>query len=68
LLGVPTAPLPLPWCACHVIKSSSNLLLGRAVNLKSPGAFSLRSRKAGEADEEKQRTTQGGAEEAPDAE
>jgi hypothetical protein len=38
------------------------------MNLKSPGTFSPRSRKAGEADEEKQRTAQGGAEKAPDAE
>lgn len=31
-LGVPTAMLPLLWCACHIAKSASNLLLGRAVD------------------------------------
>ena len=31
-LGVPTAMLPLLWCACHIAKSSSNLFLGRAVD------------------------------------
>jgi MFS family permease len=31
-LGVPTMRLPLLWCAFHVVKSSSNLLLGRAVD------------------------------------
>lgn len=35
-LGVPTALLPLLWCACHVAKSSSNLLLGRAVDQFGP--------------------------------
>jgi hypothetical protein len=38
------------------------------MNLKSPGAFSPRSRKAGQADEEEKGTAQGGAEKAPDAE
>jgi MFS family permease len=31
-LGVPTAMLPLLWCACHIAKSASNLLLGRTVD------------------------------------
>lgn len=31
-LGIPTAMLPLLWCACHVAKSAGNLLLGRAVD------------------------------------
>lgn len=31
-LGIPTAMLPLLWCACHIAKSASNLLLGRAVD------------------------------------
>jgi MFS family permease len=31
-LGVPTVALPLLWSAFHVVKSSSNLLLGRAVD------------------------------------
>ncbi|MGV3486631.1 MAG: MFS transporter [Planctomycetaceae bacterium] len=31
-LGVPVAILPLLWCAFHVVKSSSNLLLGPAVD------------------------------------
>ena len=38
-LGVPTALLPLLWCACHVAKSSSNLLLGRAVVQFGPRPF-----------------------------
>ena len=38
-LGVPTAILPLLWCAFHVIKSSSNLLLGRAVDKFGPRPF-----------------------------
>src|SRR6516162_8533462 len=38
-LGVPTALLPLLWCACHVAKSSSNLLLGRAVDQFGPRPF-----------------------------
>jgi MFS family permease len=38
-LGVPTALLPLLWCACHVAKSSSNLLLGRAVDSFGPRPF-----------------------------
>jgi MFS family permease len=35
-IGVPTALLPLLWCACHVAKSSCNLLLGRAVDRFGP--------------------------------
>jgi MFS family permease len=35
-LGVPTALLPLLWCAFHVVKSSSNLILGRAVDKFGP--------------------------------
>ncbi|PQO40209.1 MFS transporter [Blastopirellula marina] len=31
-LGVPTALLPLLWCAFHLVKSSGNLLVGRAVD------------------------------------
>jgi len=31
-LGVPTALLPLLWCAFHVVKSGGNLLSGRAVD------------------------------------
>lgn len=31
-LGVSTAMLPLLWCACHIAKSSSNLILGRVVD------------------------------------
>jgi hypothetical protein len=65
MLAPPTALLR---CAFQVVKSSSDVFPDRAVCLKWPVAFSPRSRKAGEADEEKQRTTQGGAEEAPDAE
>jgi MFS family permease len=38
-LGVPTASLPLLWCAFHIVKSSSNLLLGRAVDKFSPKPF-----------------------------
>ena len=38
-LGVPTALLPLLWCACHVVKSASNLLLGRAVDQFGPRPF-----------------------------
>lgn len=35
-LGVPTAMLPVLWGAFHVVKSSSNLLLGRAVDRIGP--------------------------------
>ncbi len=35
-LGVPTALLPLLWCAFHVIKSVGNLLAGRAVDRLGP--------------------------------
>lgn len=38
-LGVPTAALPLLWSAFHVVKSSSNLLLGRAVDRFGPRLF-----------------------------
>jgi MFS family permease len=38
-LGVPTALLPVLWCAFHVVKSSSNLLLGRAVDHFGPRPF-----------------------------
>jgi MFS family permease len=38
-LGVPTVLLPPLWCACHVAKSSSNLLLGRAVDQFGPRPF-----------------------------
>jgi MFS family permease len=38
-LGVPTALLPLLWCAFHVVKSTSNLLLGRAVDRFGPRPF-----------------------------
>lgn len=31
-LGVPIALLPVLWCACHVVKSSSNWFLGHAVD------------------------------------
>jgi MFS family permease len=35
-LGVPTAALPLLWCAFHVVKSTGNWLLGRAVDRFGP--------------------------------
>lgn len=35
-LGVPIAALPVLWCAFHVVKSSSNLLMGRAVDRIGP--------------------------------
>ena len=35
-LGVPTALLPLLWCAFHVVKSGGNLLAGRAVDRLGP--------------------------------
>jgi MFS family permease len=38
-LGVPTVLLPLLWCAFHVAKSTSNLLLGRAVDRFGPRPF-----------------------------
>jgi MFS family permease len=38
-LGVPTAMLPVLWCAFHVVKSCSNLLLGRAVDSLGPRPF-----------------------------
>ena len=38
-LGVPVAMLPLLWCVFHIVKSSSNLFLGRAVDKSSPRPF-----------------------------
>src|SRR5206468_3583034 len=38
-LGVPTAMLPALWCAFHVVKSTGNLLLGRAVDRFGPRPF-----------------------------
>jgi MFS family permease len=38
-LGVPTAMLPLLWCACHVVKSTGNLLWGNAVDHFGPRPF-----------------------------
>jgi MFS family permease len=38
-LGVPTAMLTLLWCAFHIVKSTSNLVLGRAVDRFSPRPF-----------------------------
>jgi len=38
-LGVPVVMLPLLWCAFHVVKSSSNLFLGRAVDRFGPRPF-----------------------------
>jgi MFS family permease len=38
-LGVPTALLPVLWCAFHVVKSTGNLLLGRAVDRFGPRPF-----------------------------
>ena len=38
-LGVPTAMLPVLWSVFHVVKSSSNLLLGRAVDRIGPRPF-----------------------------
>jgi MFS family permease len=38
-LGVPTMLLPALWCAFHVVKSSSNLLCGRAVDQFGPRPF-----------------------------
>jgi MFS family permease len=35
-LGVPTAMLPLLWCAFHVVKSGGNLVAGRAVDRLGP--------------------------------
>jgi predicted MFS family arabinose efflux permease len=40
-LGVPAALLPLLWCAFHVVKSCSNLLLGDAVDRFGPRPFIL---------------------------
>jgi MFS family permease len=38
-LGVSTKLLPLLWCVFHVVKSTSNLLLGRAVDRFGPRPF-----------------------------
>jgi len=38
-LGVPTAALPLLWCAFHIVKTAANLLLGRAVDKFKPRPF-----------------------------
>jgi MFS family permease len=38
-LGVPTVLLPLLWCTFHVVKSSGNLVLGRAVDRFGPRLF-----------------------------
>jgi MFS family permease len=38
-LGVPTALLPVLWCAFHVVKSGSNLILGRSVDRFGPRPF-----------------------------
>jgi MFS family permease len=38
-LGMPAALLPMVWCACHVVKSASNLLLGNAVDRFGPRPF-----------------------------
>jgi len=38
-LGVPTALLPILWCAFHIVKSSGNLFLGRAVDKFGPRPF-----------------------------
>jgi hypothetical protein len=38
-LGGPTAMLPVLWCAFHVVKSCTNLLLGRAVDRLGPRPF-----------------------------
>ena len=38
-LGVPTVLLPLLWCAFHIVKSSGNLVLGRAVDRFGPRLF-----------------------------
>ena len=36
---MPTALLPVLWCAFHVVKSGGNLLLGRAVDRFGPRPF-----------------------------
>jgi MFS family permease len=38
-LGVPVRGLPLLWCAFHIVKSSSNVFLGRAVDRFGPRPF-----------------------------
>lgn len=38
-LGVPKLQLPLLWCVFHIIKSTANLILGRAVDRFGPRGF-----------------------------
>ena len=38
-LGVPTAMLPMLWCAFHVVKSLGNVYLGRGVDRFGPKPF-----------------------------
>ncbi|MCI0681479.1 MAG: MFS transporter [Gemmataceae bacterium] len=38
-LGVPAVLLPVLWCVFHIVKSSSNLILGRAVDALGPRPF-----------------------------
>jgi MFS family permease len=38
-LGVPTVYLPVLWCVFHVVKSTSNFLLGSAVDRLGPRPF-----------------------------
>lgn len=38
-LGVPVLMLPVLWCAFHILKSSGNLLIGRAVDRFGPRPF-----------------------------
>ena len=38
-LGVPTGLLPILWCLFHLVKSGSNLTLGRAVDKFGPRRF-----------------------------
>lgn len=38
-LGVPTVLLPALWCVFHIVKSTSNLFLGRAVDRFGPRPF-----------------------------
>jgi MFS family permease len=40
-LGVPTAMLPLLWCSFHIVKSTANFVLGRAVDRFGPRPFLL---------------------------
>jgi MFS family permease len=38
-LGIPVAMLPVLWCAFHIVKSSSNLVFGHAVDRFGPRPF-----------------------------